>query len=73
MLTVNEYLQQVSLLVPRSGDITAFTCKEDTTLQRVIATLTSNKIERVYVIDSDRKPIGLLTLTDICAQILFFH
>jgi len=46
------------------------TCKPTDTLVEVIDLLAQAKLHRVYVVDSQNKPIGVITLTDIIDCIL---
>lgn len=49
---------------------TAITCHPEDSLEKVIGKLAATKIHRIYIIDDQRKPIGILTLSDILKAIL---
>jgi len=42
------------------------------TLGDVITKLAENKIHRVYVIDEERHPLGVISLRDVLVEILTF-
>jgi len=41
------------------------TCTKESTLREVISKLSSEKIHRIYVVDEQERPIGIVTLSDI--------
>jgi len=45
-------------------------CSTDDTLGDIIKRLVDQKIHRIYITDSDQKPIGLLSLKDILLELL---
>jgi 5'-AMP-activated protein kinase regulatory gamma subunit len=44
--------------------------KSTNTLKDVITKLTENKVHRLYIVDDDRKPIGVVSLRDILYEII---
>jgi len=49
---------------------TLVTVTESNTIGDVIRLLSENKIHRVYIVDSDKKAIGVITLKDILLEII---
>jgi len=44
--------------------------KMNDTLEQVIQKLVEHKIHRLYVIDDDHKPVGVISLKDILMEII---
>lgn len=42
----------------------------ETTLKEVITKLAENKVHRIYVVDADKKPVGVASLKDILLEII---
>jgi len=49
---------------------TLITATEDDTLGHIIKTLAEHQIHRVYIVDSDKKATGLLSLKDVLLEII---
>jgi len=47
-----------------------FACKATDTIQSVIVRVLSHQLHRVWVLDDRNHPIGVVTLTDLCALLL---
>eukprot|EP01126_Amoeba_proteus_P012416 TRINITY_DN1510_c0_g1_i5.p1 TRINITY_DN1510_c0_g1~~TRINITY_DN1510_c0_g1_i5.p1 ORF type:complete len:342 (+),score=40.21 TRINITY_DN1510_c0_g1_i5:62-1087(+) len=45
------------------------TCSPKDTLRKTIITLDENHIHRLYIVDDQDKPVGVVSLTDICGYI----
>mmetsp|Transcript_14080 Transcript_14080/g.19592 ORF Transcript_14080/g.19592 Transcript_14080/m.19592 type:complete len:317 (-) Transcript_14080:111-1061(-) len=45
-------------------------CKESSTLKEIIERLAAAKIHRLYIVDDDHKPIGVLSLVDVMGAII---
>jgi len=45
-----------------------FTCKSSTKLLEVVCTVSDNGVHRVWIVDDDDKPIGVVTMADILAK-----
>ena len=41
------------------------TCNEDTTVIEVIKKLSENHIHRIYIVDKNERPIGIVSMSDI--------
>jgi len=55
--------QQISSFLPKKQEL--ITCSSDEHLGSVIKLLTSKTVHRVWVVDDKKKPIGLVTLSDV--------
>uniref|UniRef100_A0A7S0WHK0 CBS domain-containing protein n=1 Tax=Pyramimonas obovata TaxID=1411642 RepID=A0A7S0WHK0_9CHLO len=42
------------------------TCTKDQTLAKVIAKLAKTKVHRIYVVDEEKRPLGIISVQDIC-------
>jgi len=56
---------------PEGKLVHVVTCNPKSTLREVILQLFTAKIHRVWVIDSATKPVGVITLSDICRTFAF--
>ena len=59
---VSDYLEEFS-----PSSLNAYCVKADATFANVVKELVESKLHRLWVIDDDYKPIGIVSLTDICA------
>jgi CBS domain-containing protein len=68
LAAVKNYLQEHQQSSPLlSGMIT---CKKDNTIKELIMMLDSDKIHRVYVVDDNGRPEGVITLRDIISRLV---
>jgi CBS domain-containing protein len=66
---LDEFYTQVRKANPEiPKDVIA--CKEDETVKSVIVKLDSNHIHRIYIIDDEQKPVGVISLGDIFQYLL---
>eukprot|EP01104_Vermistella_antarctica_P010515 TRINITY_DN2813_c1_g1_i1.p1 TRINITY_DN2813_c1_g1~~TRINITY_DN2813_c1_g1_i1.p1 ORF type:complete len:333 (+),score=91.71 TRINITY_DN2813_c1_g1_i1:148-1146(+) len=68
-LPVDEYVAKYSDKLGRK-DASVFSCKPSDTIGAVVHILDTNHIHRLFVVDDDGKPIGVLSLCDL---ISFFN
>jgi len=71
--TVHNFLQKVRQENnEKSGDRprTIVTVKPNDTLETVIKRLKEHKIHRVYIVDDNKKPIGIISLKDVLKEII---
>jgi len=61
-------LYDVSRTIPPNRD--PVVCKETNTLHELINTVCYYRIHRIYIVDDERKPIGVVSLLDILKQVL---
>ncbi|ELR12292.1 CBS domain containing protein [Acanthamoeba castellanii str. Neff] len=63
-----EMLQK--MFVPVSYCLTGspLTCTMDHSLEDVLGAMTANKVHRVWTVDSNNKPVGVVSLCDVLAQ-----
>ncbi len=45
-------------------------CRPDSSLLEVVGLLVRSKIHRVYVIDEQEKPVGIVTMTDVLRKVV---
>eukprot|EP00300_Choanocystis_sp_HF-7_P033998 c4647_g1_i1.p1 GENE.c4647_g1_i1~~c4647_g1_i1.p1 ORF type:complete len:338 (+),score=87.99 c4647_g1_i1:82-1014(+) len=49
---------------------TPITCRPDTSAQEVVDLMISNKIHRVYVVDEENRPIGVVSVVDVFSSLV---
>lgn len=70
-----DFLQecQTYLTTYSPGSLTPTVVRPETLLNDAIKELVDNKVHRVFIIDNDYKPIGVVTLTDVIKEICNFQ
>jgi predicted transcriptional regulator len=66
---VEDYLKNVKMMRHQGLDFTAFV-EEDNTLAQCAEKLVRLHIHRVWIVDKQKKPIGVVTLTDIIWELI---
>jgi len=70
-LPVHEFVKVMITEFPTlRGKPEDFTCNLDITLKEVLLKISANCIKRIYVIDKDKKPIGVITIADILHELM---
>eukprot|EP00300_Choanocystis_sp_HF-7_P009226 c16326_g1_i2.p1 GENE.c16326_g1_i2~~c16326_g1_i2.p1 ORF type:complete len:103 (+),score=17.71 c16326_g1_i2:319-627(+) len=46
------------------------TCTKETTVQELVLMMSANKIHRLYVVNDQNKPVGVVTILDVLAQLV---
>jgi CBS domain containing-hemolysin-like protein len=68
ILPVCEFLSQVRREQGRSVDF-AVSVTESATMSQVLKLVSEQRVHRVFVVDDKKKPIGVISLTDILEQL----
>jgi len=61
-LSVREFLIEMGTIQQLRSLIT---CKEITTIQEILQLFVNNRVHRIFVIDEENRPIGIISLTDL--------
>jgi len=69
--TVHNFLLKVRKETHGDRPHTIVTVKPDDTLETVIKKLAEHKIHRVYIVDEQKKPVGVISLKDVLHEIIF--
>jgi CBS-domain-containing membrane protein len=71
--TVHNFLQKVRKENSETGGDrprTTVTVKAEDTLETVIRRLTEHSIHRIYIVDDHKKPLGVISLKDVLAELI---
>jgi CBS-domain-containing membrane protein len=68
LLPVNEFLFQVRKEQGLAADF-CVTCEASADLKTVVSRVVKTRVHRVFVVDEARRPIGVISLTDIIREV----
>jgi len=65
----------LSLVRKVEGKPSGFTvvCSPETSLQKCVESMASQKVHRIYLVDNDQKPLGVISFTDILRELYSTH